>query len=95
MQEGKTNTPTNFLSSCFPGSFHIRKINVRRHPGTQSIVVSRQTDLYAKHLFDPVRDGLHIARGKFCLPIYLLDDPIEILARKRIDTHANMLAHLD
>jgi len=95
MQEGKNKRSNQFLFSCFPDSSHIGKINVSRHSRAQSIVVSGQADLYAKHLFDPVRDGLHIARGKFGLPVYLLDHPIEILARKRIDTHANMLAYLD
>src|SRR5439155_4632199 len=76
-------------------SLHIWKINVRSHSRAQTIIVSRQTDLHSEHLFDPVRDGLHVARGKLGLPIYLLDDAIEIFARKRIDTDANMLAELN
>src|SRR5437773_12043970 len=76
-------------------SFHIGKINIRRHSRAQTVVVARQTNLYSEHLFDPIRDGLHVARGKLGLPIDLLDDSIEIFTRKRIDTHPNMLAKFD
>src|SRR4029450_11214925 len=76
-------------------SFHIWKINISRHSGAQVIVVAGQTNLHPEHLFDPVGDGLHVARGKLGLTIYLLDDAIEILARKQIDTDANALAQFD
>jgi hypothetical protein len=63
-------------------SFHIRKIDISGHSGAQTIVVARQTNLDSEHLSDPVGDGLHVARGKLCLSIDLLDDAVEILARK-------------
>src|SRR5437762_14151673 len=76
-------------------SYHIRKINICGHSGTQTIVVAGQTNLDPKHLFDPVRDSVHVARRKLGLPIYLLDDAIEIRVRKRIDTDAHVLAQFD
>src|SRR5207237_9683860 len=81
-----------FLIHSFNSLFYIRKINIRGHSGAQTIVVAGQTNLYAEHLFDPVRDGLHVARGKLCLSIYLLDNAVEIFARKRIDTDSTVLA---
>ena len=97
---GRRNDVPPFLPSCFPdsligSSFHIRKINVRRHSGAQTIVVARQTNLHAEYLFDTVSDGLHIARRKFGLPTDLLDNAIKIGVRKRIHTDADVLAQLD
>src|SRR2546421_7585890 len=76
-------------------SFHIEKINVSSHSGAQTIVVGRQTNLHPKHLFDTVRDRLHVARGKFGLTIYLLYDAVEIFAGKGIDTDPDVLAQFD
>src|SRR6266568_2133953 len=73
-------------------SFYIWKINICGHSGTQTIVVAGQTNLHPKHLFDPVRDSLYVARCKLGLAIYLLDDALEIRVRKRIDTDADVLA---
>src|SRR5882724_11558678 len=88
-----TTRSTFFRFSCFPDTFvqslfHIRKINVCGHSGAQAIVVSRQTNLHAEHLLDPVCDGLHVARGELGLPIYLLDHTIEIFTREGIHTDA-------
>ena len=63
-------------------SFHIREINISSHSGAQVIIVARQSNLHAEYLFDSVGDSLHVARGKFGLPIYLFDKAIEIFPRK-------------
>src|SRR6266480_2441682 len=76
-------------------SFHIGKINISSHSGAQMIVVTGQANLHSEHLSDTVRHRLHVARGKLGLPIYLLDDAIEIFSRKRIDTDPNVLAQFD
>ena len=83
------------LDSWIPDSFHIWKVNIRRHSGAQMIVIARQANFDPEHLFDPVCDGLHVARSELCLPVYLLDDAIEIRVRKRIDSNADVLAQLD
>src|SRR6266702_8121361 len=89
-----SETP-GFLDSWLPDSFHIWKVNIRRHSGAETIVVAGQTDLHAEYLFDSVSDGLHIARRKFGLSTDLLDNAIEIGVRKRIHTDADVLAQLD
>src|SRR5439155_5006019 len=71
------------------------KIDIGSHSGAQVIVIARQLNLHAEDLFDPVGDSLHVARGKLGLPIYLLNDTIEIFSRKRIDADANVLAQFD
>src|SRR4029077_14213867 len=76
-------------------SFHIWKINICGHSSAQTIVVAGQTNLHPKHLFDPVRHGLHVARSKLGLAIYLLDYAIEIRVRKGIDRDAHVLAQFD
>jgi hypothetical protein len=81
-------------SSLF-NSFYIWKINISSHSGAQTVVIAGQTDLYAEHLSDPVGDRLHVARGELGLTIYLLDDAIEIFARKRIDPDADVLAQFN
>src|SRR6266481_9426196 len=84
-----------FLIHSFDSSFHIWKINICSHSGAQTIVVAGQTNLNSEYLFDPIRDGLHVARSKFGLTIYLLDHAIEIRVRKRIDTDPHVLAEFD
>ena len=59
------------------------------------IVVAGQTNLYPEHLFDPVRDGLYVARGKLGLAIYLLHNAIEIFTWKRINPDPNVLTQFD
>src|SRR5215510_10232168 len=78
-------TRSLLLPSCFPdlnSSFHSRKINVRRHSSAQTIVVTGQTNLHAKYLFDAVGDSLNIARSEFGLSTNLLDNTFEIGVRK-------------
>src|SRR6266446_4486544 len=44
-----SETP-GFLDSWLLDSFHIWKVNIRRHSGAETIVVARQTDLHAEYL---------------------------------------------
>src|ERR1700726_1410372 len=76
-------------------SFHVRKINIGRHAGAQSVVVVRQADFDAEDLTDSVLHGLYIARRKLGLAVHLLDDTVEIFARKRIDADSNLFADFD
>src|SRR5205814_260848 len=101
-ESGKEGYLVKLLDSWIPGfqiyslvSFHIWKVNIRRHSGAHTIVVAGQTDLHAEYLFDPVSDGLHVAWRKFGLSIDLFDHAIEIGMRKRVHTDADVLAQLD
>lgn len=77
------------------GSWNIRKINIRRHAGAQPIVIIRQTNLYAKDLFDAVFDSLHVARSEFGLAIDLFNLAGKIRSGKRIDLHSSRFTEFD
>ena len=78
-----------FIRACW--SFHIRKINISGHSGAQVIVVAGQTNLNAEHLFDPVGDGLHVARREFGLAANLFDRTLKILTAERVYADAHRI----
>src|SRR6266496_1555250 len=91
-RSGWTSMSFAFIRACW--SFHIRKINISGHSGAQVLVVAGQTNLNAEHLFDPVGDGLHVARSEFGLAANLFDRSLKILTAERVNANAHWIAHL-
>src|SRR5436189_128523 len=91
-RSGWTSVSFAFIRACW--SFHIRKINISGHSGAQVLVIAGQTNLNAEHLFDPVGDGLHVARREFGLAANLFDRSLKILTAERVNANAHRIAHL-
>src|SRR6266404_2235359 len=74
---------------------HIRKTHIRGHSRAQFSFAVVQPHFDAKDLFDPLPDGLHIARRKLGFARNLLDHSGKIFSRVRVDPYLYRLSKLD
>ena len=66
-------------------SFHIRKIDVGRHTGPQSVLLIFEAHFHTEDLFDPIFHGLDVAWRKLGLAIDLLDDAGKIAVQDYLE----------